>query len=266
MGESPTGGPAADPAGRRLLVIGVGPGAVRHVTVEAVEALRTVEVFLVVDKGDAGADLKRARTELLRAHVPDGGYRIVEVPDDRRDPALPYEQAVRAWHLARLERLEAVLADVPPGGTAAILVWGDPSIYDSTLRIVDELHARAVVPFTHDVIAGVSSVQLLAARHRIPLNRIGGSVLVTTGRRVAAGEADEADDVVVMLDASNAFTRFVGLGYELHWGAYLGSDDEVLIAGPLDEVADRVVQARTTARARRGWIFDLYLLRRTGDR
>jgi precorrin-6A synthase len=105
-------------------------------------------------------------------------------------------------------------------------------------------------------------VSLLAARHRIPLNRIGRSVLITTGRLLRDGLANGIDDVVVMLDAECSFTAVVGEGFEIFWGAYLGASNEILLAGPLDEIADEITRVRAEARAEHGWIFDIYLLRR----
>ena len=68
--------------------------------------------------------------------------------------------------------------------------------------------------------------------------------------------------MVVLLDGDTAFTTLVGQGYDIYWGAYLGTPDELLVAGPLDEVADSIVQRRREARQRKGWVFDTYLLRR----
>ena len=113
----------------------------------------------------------------------------------------------------------------------------------------------------YEVIPGISAVSALAARHRIVLNRVAGDVLVTTGRRVAAGLPDDARDVVVMLDSGLAFTGLEG-DWEIYWGAYLGTPDEILISGPLAEVADEIVRVRAEARSRKGWMFDTYLLRR----
>ena len=48
----------------------------------------------------------------------------------------------------------------------------------------------------------------------------------------------------------------------LYWGAYLGTPDEILVSGPLAEVADEVVRVRAEARERKGWMFDTYLLSR----
>jgi len=48
----------------------------------------------------------------------------------------------------------------------------------------------------------------------------------------------------------------------IYWGAYLGTEDEVLIAGPLQAVKARILAVREQERRRKGWIMDTYLLRR----
>jgi precorrin-6B methylase 1 len=75
----------------------------------------------------------------------------------------------------------------------AFLVWGDPSLYDSTLRIIDQIIARGTVAFECEVIPGISAIQALAARHRITLNRIGRSIHITTGRKIAEGLPNNLD-------------------------------------------------------------------------
>ena len=153
-------------------------------------------------------------------------------------------------------------ASVGDGECAAILVWGDPSLFDSTIRLVEQLVAHGAVELEWSVVPGISSVALLAARHRITLNRVGRSVHVTTGRLVREGLPAGLDDVVVLLDGDTAFTTLVGQGYDIFWGAYLGTSDELLVSGPLDDVAESIVQTRREARQRLGWVFDTYLLRR----
>jgi len=86
-------------------------------------------------------------------------------------------------------------------------------------------------------------------------------VLITPARLLADGMPD-VDDVVVMLDAGTAFADVDPAGLHIYWGAYLGTEDELLISGPLADVAGEIAQARATAKARKGWIFDIYLLRR----
>ncbi len=247
---------------KRLLVIGIGCGDPDLLTVQAARLIGTVDVFVIVDKGDVSTDLMVVRRAILDRHASDR-HRTVTLADPRRDAALPYAEAVRHWHEERVVALERVFADEVDGHeTAAMLVWGDPSLYDSTLRIVDQIRARGTLTFDVEVVAGISSVQLLAARHRIALHRIGGALHITTGRNLSAGGADGLDDIVVMLDGAEAFTTLVGQRFDIFWGAYLGGPNEVLIAGRLEDVADTIVRTRREQRQEHGWMFDIYYLRR----
>jgi len=141
-------------------------------------------------------------------------------------------------------------------------VWGDPSLYDSTIAVIDEIIAGAAFELQYDVVPGISSVHALTARHRVPLNRVGGAVQITTGRRLAEGFPDGADDVVVMLDAHCSFKRVLHEDLDIFWGAYLGTHDEILVSGHLSDVAEEIQQRRRKARKRKGWIMDCYLQRR----
>lgn len=246
---------------RRVAVIGVGAGGPGHLTVEAAEALGRLDVVVALSKGPGRDQLLERRRRLLEAHGAPH-LQVVEVADPPRATDGPYAADVAAWHDERARRLGAALAAADAGARIGILVWGDPSLYDSTLRLLERVDAGGPVRLDVEVLPGISSIQLLAAAHRIVVHRVGGSFLVTTGRRVAAGDADEADDVVVLLDAHAGFRRFVGRGYDLYWGAYLGDEHQVLRAGPVDGLADEVEALRAALRARHGWIFDLYLLRR----
>ena len=253
---------------RELLVIGMGPGHPDQITVAAVAALNRVEVFFRIDKGDAKSGLNAAREEILRRHVTRSDYRVVDIPEPPRDrsPSLTgdgYQGAVLDWHEARAELIEAAIAaELGEDGTGAFLVWGDPSVYDSMLRIIDRLLARGTVAFEHTVIAGVTSVQALAAAHRIPLNRIGEPIHITPARRIAGGMPEGLDSVVVMLDSGFAAAGLDDQTLTVFWGAYLSTADEVLISGPLSEVATEIAATRAALRARHGWIMDTYLLRR----
>jgi len=247
---------------RKLLLVGIGTGHPDHVTVQAVEALNRAEVFFVVDKGAEKSGLLELRDEILRRHVRDqGGYRVVEIADPPRDRgAAAYEGAVADWHEARAERFEAAIAaELGPDGVGAFLVWGDPSLYDSTLRVVDRILARGAVTFEYEVIAGITSVQALTTAHRIPLNRIGEPITITPARRLTP----DVQNAVVMLDAGFAPAAWPDAPeLTVYWGAYLGSPDEVTIAGPLPEVAVDIERTRDELRQKHGWIMDTYLLRR----
>jgi precorrin-6A synthase len=251
---------------RKVSIIGIGAGDPEHVTVQAVKALNAVDVFFVVTKGTEQQELVDLRTAVLERYVEEPSYRVVEVRDPERErgaTAPEQRAAVAAWRAARAEQYAALIRDeLDEYGHGAFLAWGDPTLYESTLTIVADLSARADVAFDYEVVPGISAVSALAARHRIPLNRVGGAVQVTTGRRLADGLPVDADDVVVMLDPSCTFREVAGEGVDIYWGAYLGTPDEVLVSGPVTEVADEIERARVRAKQRKGWIFDTYLLRR----
>ena len=249
---------------RTLLAIGIGMGDPEHLTLQAVAALGRVDVVFSFDKGEEKAAQQRARRELCERFVAPRPYRWVEIADAARDAAISsYAARVDAWHERRLEHFEeSVARELGEGQTGAILVWGDPSLYDSTLRLLERTQARGNVAFEYEVIPGLSSPQLLAARHKLALNRVGGAVQLTTGRRLAQRVPAEADDVVVMLDGECAFNQLPPDEFEIYWSAYLGSEHELSLAGRLADVKDEIERARAAARAEHGWIMDIYLLRR----
>jgi len=135
-------------------------------------------------------------------------------------------------------------------------------LYDSTIRILQAILATGQCEFEFDVIPGITSVQALAAQHKVPLNTIGRSIEITTGRRLAAGQVSDTDSLVVMLDAEDSYHQVTDQETEIYWGAYLGTPDEILIHGKLGDVADEIERVRKAARAEHGWIMDTYLLRK----
>jgi precorrin-6A synthase len=250
---------------RRVLAIGIGAGDPDHLTIEAIKALNEVDVFFVVEKGEQkDDDLVGLRRLICDRHIADPSYRTVAVQDPARDrTTTAYGAAVQSWRDARADLYESLIRDeLGPDDCGAFMVWGDPAFYDSTLPILDEIHRRGSVDFEHAVIPGISSIQVLAARHRISLNRVGRAVHITTGRRLAEGVPDGVDDVVVMLDAHCSFARLGAEPFDIYWGAYLGTGDEILVAGDVAAVTDEIVRVRGEARERKGWIMDTYLLRR----
>ena len=250
---------------RHAHVVGIGPGGVDQLTVEAVRSLRDCDAFLVADKGSATSDLVALRAEILDRHVP-GPHRLVQVADPERDRSphtdASYERAVDDWHDARAAAFAlAIESSVPDDGTVGFLVWGDPALYDSTIRVLDRIVASGV-PLSYDVVPGVSAVSLLAARHRLVLNEVGSSVTVTTGRRLLETVAAGGDNLVVMLDGSLTCASLSLPDWDIWWGANLGTPDEALVSGPLSVVLGEVEEARAKAKAVRGWVMDTYLLRR----
>ncbi len=247
---------------KTILIIGIGAGDPAHVTMQAVEALNRVDVFFVLEKGAAKDSLVALRREICRRYIKDHAYRIVEAPSPPRERApADYLASVDDLNRDKQAAFAAMIdRELAAGQCGGILAWGDPALYDSTIRNVEAIAAKGGL--SYEVIPGISSVQTLAARHRITLNRIGQSVEITTGRRLKEGWPGHADTVVVMLDGEETYNRFTGQDIEIYWGAYLGTPDEILIAGPLDQVVDEINRRRTAARQAHGWIMDTYLMRK----
>lgn len=248
----------------KLLVIGIGSGNPEHMTVQAINTLNSADVVLLPRKGAAKADLAELRREICRRFLTNAATRVVEFDLPRRDTgAQDYRASVDAWHAAIADTYDELLRrELEDGGRAALLVWGDPSLYDSTLRILDRLRAARGSAFEIEVVPGITSVQALAASHAIPLNEVGDPILFTTGRRLREGFPDHADTVVVMLDGEMSFRDLPGDEFDIYWGAYLGLEQETVISGMLGDVAGKIAQTRTRAREKNGWVMDVYLLRR----
>lgn len=249
---------------RKVLVIGIGAGNPEFVTVQAVNALNQVSVFFIPNKGSEKQDLARLRREICDRFIAKPNYRMVAFDVPTRDKSHPsYLEGVKAWHDDVEQHYRRLLTEeLSEGEQGAFLVWGDPSLYDSVLRILEAIRVKEEFELEYELVPGITSVQALAAAHKIPLNRIGESILITTGRKLAEGFPNNVDSVVVMLDGQNAY-RTVDADAEIYWGAYIGTEDEILVAGKLREVIDEIERVREAARERKGWIMDTYLLRKS---
>lgn len=248
-----------------LLLIGIGSGHPEHLTLQAIAALQRADLVLIPRKGADKADLAELRRAACATHLGDM-RRVVEFDLPVRDAASAcYLDGVRDWHAAIAAAwARLIAAHRPQGGCVALLVWGDPALYDSTLRIAERLRAQGLA-LRVELVPGLSSLQLLTAAHAIPLNTLAAPVLITTGRQLRdSGWPAGVDTVVVMLDRGCAFQQLAPDGLRIHWAAYLGMPQQLLLQGPLASAGPRIVAARAAARAEHGWIMDIYLLRRDG--
>src|SRR5579871_3186203 len=128
---------------RKVMVIGIGPGDPELVTVQAINAMNRTDVFFIPDKGIEKAELGRVRREIIDHYVRGRPFRMVEygVPPRNRDGGL-YEQNVAEWHGEIAETFGGLILErLGATEVGAFLVWGDPTLYDSTLRILDRLRA-----------------------------------------------------------------------------------------------------------------------------
>lgn len=249
-----------------LSLVGIGTGNPDHLTRQGAAALNAADIILIPRKGDSKADLAELREALCAAVVTNPATRIVHFDMPVRDSAdanpTHYADAVNRWHDAIADIWhEKIRTHLPTQGKLALLVWGDPSLYDSTLRIAERLKLRLALQVS--VVPGITALQALTAAHAIPLNQINAPVTITTGRQLREhGWPASADTIAVMLDGECSFQHLEPAGVSIWWGAYLGMPEQVLVSGALADVAPRIVQQRQSARAAHGWIMDTYLMRK----
>lgn len=245
-----------------LSLIGIGTGNPDHLTAQAVKALNRADLILLPRKGDDKSDLADLRRQIVGAVVT-APVTVAEYDVPKRADQADYLGAVNEWHDAIAAVWQAAIdAHLPQGGRVALMVWGDPSLYDSTLRIAARLPG-----LTTEVIPGITSLQVLTAAHAIPLNTLAAPVVITTGRRLRdEGWPPAANSVAVMLDSGGAFQAVDPHGVTIWWGAYVGMPQQALIHGPLTDVAARIIDTRARLRAEHGWIMDIYLMRRGDER
>ena len=242
----------------QLHLIGIGTGNPDHLTLQAVKALNAADLVMIPRKGDSKADLAELRRAICAEVITNPAVQLVEFDLPVRDAANPdYRDGVNLWHDAIAAVWAQTIALHPAATKVALLVWGDPSLYDSTLRIAARL------PVQVHVVPGITSVQALTAAHAIPLNNLGAAVTITTGRQLQDGWPDGADTLVIMLDGNCTFQTLDPTDIFIWWGAYVGMKEQIILSGPLADISAQIIETRAKARAAHGWIMDIYILRRT---
>jgi precorrin-6A synthase len=240
-----------------LTLIGIGTGNPDHLTLQAIKAINAADTILIPRKGEGKADLAELRLAICRDVLTNPATKIVQFELPVRDETiLDYKARVEDWH----DRIAHVWkAAIGQASKAALLVWGDPSLYDSTLRIA----ARLAPPERIHVVPGITSVHALTAAHGMTLNEIGAPFIVTTGRRLRdEGFPMGVNTAVIMLDGECSFQVLDPANLSIWWGAYVGMAEQITLAGPLSKTAQTIIQTRAAARAAHGWIMDIYILRR----
>ncbi|MCA1455821.1 precorrin-6A synthase (deacetylating) [Bradyrhizobium sp. BRP22] len=244
-----------------LSLIGIGCGDPEQLTLAAIRAINAANLVLIPRKGTAKSDLADLRRNVCAKALTNERTRIVEFDLPVRDTGQEdYRTGVDEWHdLVAATWSQAIADHLGPDGRVALLIWGDPLLYDSSLRIARRLDPLPVI----EVVPGITSIQALCAAHSLPLNDVGEPFLVTTGRRLRQGGwPSGVDSVVVMLDGGAAFQCLDPAGLHIWWGAYLGMPQEITMAGALAEIGSSIIAARQKARVKHGWIMDSYILKR----
>ena len=248
---------------KKIYLIGIGPGTPDYLTVQAIEAMKGVDVFFFLEKRKGDEDFLKIRREILERYLDSGTYRVVSARIPKRKKGGNYVEEVKAWREEVAEVVAGLIKnEMEEGENGALLIWGDPSLYDGHLEMLQHILKRGVIDFEYEVIPGITSVQLLAARHKIPLNRIGEPIVITTARKLKECEIDEVINTVVLLDSRAAFERFEDTDIDIYWGGYLGTEDEILFSGRLKDIIEELKKIRSEAKKKKGWLMDTYILRR----
>jgi precorrin-6A synthase len=247
---------------KKIYLTGIGPGELKYLTLQAVEVLKNVDLFLVPLKKGRKEELLRIRKEIIEGIKRDRPFRVIELPFPERKPSADYERGVKIWRDEKKKIVkETIENEMRNDDEAALLLWGEPALYDGHIDIVNELIAGGL-KIDFEVIPGITSLQALTARHKIPLNRIGESILITTGRRLRELEKEDITNAVVLLDNYETYSRFKDPDLHIYWGAYLGNPDEVIMSGKLSDAANNIREKRRELKKKKGWIMETYILRR----
>lgn len=248
---------------KKIYLIGIGPGSPEYLTIHAINAMKKTNVFFLLEKEEECEELIEIRKKIIERYLGKGNYRIVasEIPK-RKKGGKAYKDNVETWRLQKAEVMHKLIEqEMKDNEVGAFLIWGEPSLYDGSIEIFQHILEHRTADFEYEIIPGISSIQVLAQRHKIPLNRIGETITITTGRRLKEFTPADIKNVAVVVDPFSAFRYFNDEDLYIYWGAYLGTDDEILVSGKLKDVAKDIEKIKIDARKKKGWIMDTYILR-----
>ena len=189
-----------------------------------------------------------------------GSSNCADPPRARAAPDSPaYRQAVADWHAAPGRRVGRRASNPNWNPAVSARSWRGAIRRSTTARCGSSDIVAARVDIDYDVIPGITAIQALTARHRIPLNDVGEPVLITTGRQLARRRAigqrgRDARRGLLISELSAGNADLVGR-LPRHAGRDAGGRHR---RGGRRRESPNV---RADARARHGWIMDTYLLR-----
>lgn len=147
---------------KKIFIIGIGAGDPDHVTMQAVNALNEVDVFFIMDKGPSKAKLTELRKEMCCRYIKGTDYRFVEAasPEWTRGTE-NYRSTIEDLNRDKQAVFERLVAEeLADGECGAFLVWGDPALYDSTIRIVESIARGGRRELDYEVIPGSSDLEI----------------------------------------------------------------------------------------------------------
>ena len=256
----------------KIKLIGIGLGNPKHITAEAIEALKLCDLIIIGDKKETKSELANLKREITLAQIDSEKTEISSFSFPERKVSEPfYKDAVLDWHsdIANLWVdliLKFLKKNFNKQTIIGIPVWGDPSLYDSTLRIGEKVRKK-IENSSIQMISGISSPHVLASSFGIPFNKIGEPVMITTGRKLREdGWPKGVSTIFVMLDGDCSFGSLAEQNLYIWWGAYLGLDRETLLEGKLEDIKNNIIELRQKLRKKFGWIMDIYKIQQIIDK
>ena len=113
------------------------PGDPRQVTYEAVDGLRQAHVFFVLDKGSVKNELCSCARPSCSGTGPRAAIGWFRSPTRCAMGRPTRMQAVQDWHVQRAALYAQLIEQELGDGETGAFLWGEPTLYDSTLRILD---------------------------------------------------------------------------------------------------------------------------------
>jgi len=241
---------------KKVYIVGVGPGDPKYLTLEAFEVIKGLKNFIIPLKKGQKEELTKIREKIIEyCKQGDTNYKVIKVEFPERKKGGVYKSEVQSWRDEKASILSEVLKEIDEAG---FLVLGDPSLYDGHIEIFKEVKTK--VPLEIEVIPGISTLNLLSAKHKISLTKIAESLLITTPRPLRK-QKEISMNTVVFLDNYETFKLFKeDKELIIYWGAYLGTEKERLFRGKLSECWQKIVELRKELKEKYGYLMETYLL------
>jgi precorrin-6A synthase len=241
---------------KKVYIVGIGPGDPKYLTLEAYEIIKKAKIFIIPLKKGPKEELTKIREKVIEfCKQGDTNYRIIKVEFPERKKGGIYKLEVESWRKEKVSILAEVLKDVDE---ACFLVLGDPSLYDGHIEIFKEVSKN--LPMEIEVIPGISTINLLSAKHKISLTKVAETLLITTPRPLRK-QKEISRNTLVFLDNYETFKLFKDDSeLMIYWGAYIGTEKEVLFNGKLSQCWQELVELRRKLKEKHGYIMETYLL------